>query len=471
MLSFLREHRLFPHGETVVVAVSGGPDSLCLLHLLWRLRGELGIGLHAAHLDHMLRGEEAEADARFVSDACRGLGVPLSVERQDVAAHRMRHRLSTEEAARQVRYRFLARVAREVGAGRVVVGHTADDQVETVLMNLVRGAGARGLRGMAPVAPWPEAGVPLLLVRPLLAASRGDTETYCRWLGLSPRQDSSNLYLGPRRNRIRGRLLPLLEELNPRVRQALLRTARALAQDLDYLEEAVARAWPEVVSASGEGLSLDLARLRGLHPALQRHLLLRAAGEVIGREDVAGVHVEEVLCLLGRPGSHRLSLPRGLVVATLGDSAYLGKGEVPCPLPPLDGAHPLQVPGETRLSGWRVRVDVVEPPENGAAVPVPDEDASGGLVASMDLEAVGTDLTVRPRRPGDRFRPLGLGGEKKLQDFMVDARIPRPWRGRVPVVSSPQHILWLVGWRLDERVRVTSATRRLLRLQFHRELA
>ncbi|MEE9202345.1 MAG: tRNA lysidine(34) synthetase TilS [Dehalococcoidia bacterium] len=465
MLTFLREHRLFPPGETVVAAVSGGPDSLCLLHLLWRLRGELGIGLHAAHLDHMLRGEEAEADARFVAQTCAGLGVPLSAERQDVAAHRKRHRLSTEEAARQVRYRFLARVARGVEAGRVAVGHTADDQVETVLLNLVRGAGARGLRGMAPVSPWPEAGVPLLLVRPLLQASRGETEAYCRWLGLSPRQDSSNLHPGPLRNRIRGRLLPLLEGLNPRVRQALLRTARALSHDLDYLEAAVARAWPEVVSASGEGLSLDLARLRGLHPALQRHLLLRAAGEVIGREDVAGVHVEEVLRLLGRPGSHRLSLPRGLVVSTLGDSAYLGRGEAPCPLPPLGGEYPLTVPGDTTLPGWRVNAQVLE------KMPATDVEGLDGLVALMDFEAAGAELLVRPRRPGDRFRPLGLGGEKKLQDFMVDARIPRPWRGRVPVVCSPRHILWLVGWRLDERVRLTPATRRVLRIEFHREPA
>ncbi|MEK7848660.1 MAG: tRNA lysidine(34) synthetase TilS [Chloroflexota bacterium] len=157
MLAFIRAHGLLPPGETVVVAVSGGTDSLCLLHLLWRLRGELGMGLHAAHLDHMLRGEEGEADARFVAETCEGLGVSLSSERQDVAGYRRQHRLSVEEAARQVRYRFLAEVAQRVGAGRVAVGHTADDQVETVLMNLVRGAGVRGLRGMAPPGPRPPA--------------------------------------------------------------------------------------------------------------------------------------------------------------------------------------------------------------------------------------------------------------------------------------------------------------------------
>ncbi|MDP6347185.1 MAG: tRNA lysidine(34) synthetase TilS [Dehalococcoidia bacterium] len=471
MLAFIRGRGLLHPGEMVVVAVSGGPDSLCLLHLLHRLCGELGIGLHAAHLDHMLRGAEAEADARFVEHICQGLGVPLTVERRDVSAHRQRHRLSVEEAARQVRYRFLGGVARDVGAGRVAVGHTEDDQVETVLMNLVRGAGARGLRGMAPVAFWPgpEPETNLLLVRPLLAASHRETEAYCGWLRLNPRQDSSNLHPGPLRNRIRGRLLPLLQGMNPRVWEALLRTAQALTCDTDFLEGVVGTAWPGVVTGSGGGLSLDLMRLRQLHPALQRHLLLRAVGEVIGREDVAMVHVEGVLRLLDKPGSHRLTLPRGLTVTTLGEHAWLGRGEAPCPMPPLEREYSLQVPGGSRPPGWRVTATILNP--GGVAAPGFGDDFSTDLVAYMDYEAAGTELTVRPRRPGDRFRPLGLSGDKKLQDFMVDARIPRPWRGLVPVVCSPRHILWVVGWRLDERVRVTPETRRVLRLEFQRETA
>ncbi|MDP6099925.1 MAG: tRNA lysidine(34) synthetase TilS [Dehalococcoidia bacterium] len=467
MLAFIREHGLLHSGETVVVAVSGGPDSLCLLHLLHRLRSELCIGLHTAHLDHMLRGAEAAEDASFVEHICQGLGVPFTVERQDVSAYRRRHRLSMEEASRRVRYRFLARVARDAGAGRVVVGHTSDDQVETVLMNLVRGAGARGLRGMAPVSSWPEPETDILLVRPLLSVSHSNTEAYCGWLRLSPRQDISNLHFGPLRNRIRGRLLPLLQSMNPRVQEALLRTAQALTLDTDFLAGAVEAVWQEVVTGSGGGLCLHLMRFRQLHPALQRHMLLRAAGEVIGREDVEMVHVESALRLLYKPGSHHLTLPRGLTVTTLEEHAWLGKGEAPCPLPPLEGEYPLRVPGKSRLPGWRVTATISDSGEADSSGP--GDDALSGLAAYMDFDAAGSGLTVRPRRPGDRFRPLGLGGDKKLQDFMVDARIPRPWRGRVPVVCSPRHLLWLVGWGLDERVRVRPDTHRVLRLEFQQE--
>ena len=243
-------------GDLLVVAVSGGPDSLALLHALARTRRATSLRLHAAHLDHGLRGEESEADAAFVSDACRGLGVELTAETEDTDAFRKTHRLSLEDAARRLRYRFLARVVAEQGARAVAVGHTIDDQAETVLMNIIRGAGLTGLRGMSESTVRRIEGSDVHVVRPFLAGvSRSDTEAYCEALGLEPRHDSSNSSMLMLRNRIRHELMPSLARINPGVRDAVLRLSTSARRDLEYVERAVDAAWAAVVEAREAAVS------------------------------------------------------------------------------------------------------------------------------------------------------------------------------------------------------------------------
>ncbi|MEE8472112.1 MAG: tRNA lysidine(34) synthetase TilS [Dehalococcoidia bacterium] len=451
----IKGHHLIPRGEAVVVGVSGGPDSVCLVHILAGLRERLGMGLHVAHLNHLLRGPESEADADYVSQLAQRLSLPFTVESQAPHELQLRRGLSPEEAAREVRYGFLARVAAATGARRIAVGHTASDQAETVLMHLVRGSGLRGLGGMAPAAERNG----LTLIRPLLSVSREETESYCRSHHLQPRQDSSNLSPDHLRNRFRRELLPLLRSFNPNIEQTLLRSARTLSEDLAFLQEGVSRAWAEVVTEEGGGIALDVEMTRRLHPALQRHLLLQALEHMLGSpQDALTVHVEQMLAVLTRAGK-KLSLPGGLTFSAHYGKAVLSRGgETPCPLPPLEGSHRLRVPGETVLPGWRVEASLGPP----SGLP------GAGWKASFDLEATGSNLVVRKRRPGDRFQPLGLGYEKKLQDFMVDAKIQREWRARVPLVCSDDHIIWVAGWRTDERTRVRRATRRVLSLEFER---
>ena len=225
-------------GRSLVVAVSGGPDSLALLHALVAVRDRLNLRLHGAHLDHGLRGAASASDAEFAGRTFRRLGVPCTVERADVGAFRTAHRVSLEVAAREVRYAFLARVASGQRAEAVVLGHTADDQVETVLMHLVRGSGLTGLRGMEAVSRREIAGVETTLLRPLLSMSREETVEYCRASGLRPRLDESNLSGEMTRNRIRSDLLPLLETFNPAIRDAIIRLSRTAGRDLELLESA-----------------------------------------------------------------------------------------------------------------------------------------------------------------------------------------------------------------------------------------
>jgi len=462
---FIQKEGLIPgkageKGRKMLVGVSGGPDSVCLLHILDQLRETLGMSLHVAHLNHMLRGVDSDADARYVAEFSGTLGIPATVEKRDVEVYRKEHRLSLEEAAREVRYDFFFQVAESVGAGHIALGHTQDDQVETILMHLVRGTGLAGLRGMGPVTSLrPPGGGVLVVVRPLLEVARRETEEYCCAYDLNPRSDFSNYSLDYTRNRFRYELIPLLQSYNKNVGAALMRTARAAADELSYLEEGVSLVWERVVREQPNGLLLDSEALLSLHPALQRHLLRRVLGEILADlTDIQSIHIEKMMEALSKPAGKRISLPRGLVFHVGYSTCLVTKGAVDtCPFPPLEGEYKLNVPGDTALPGWRVKARIIRP--GGKAE---------GFGACLDLYEAGSDLVVRGRKAGDRFQPLGMGEPKKLQDFMVDAKIPRSWRERVPLVCSPEGIIWVVGWRIAERVRVTDSTKQVLRLEFER---
>lgn len=460
---FIKEHDLIRRNETVLVGVSGGPDSTCLLSILAELRSTLGLRLHVAHLNHLLRGAESDADAEYVSSTARDLGLPATIESQNVRAYQRQHGLSLEEAAREARYAFFARIASALNASTVAVGHTADDQVETILMHLVRGTGLDGIRGMQPLSSWGLPGEAMLrVVRPLLEVRREETEAHCAAQGLSPQDDSSNRWPNQLRNQVRSQLVPLLRSYNPNVDGALLRVARAAGDDLAYIDDETSRLWGRVAREKPEGVAVDRTEFASLHPALKRHLVRSVFRHLLGDlRDIESIHIESLLEAMSKPAGKRLSLPRGL--AFHGDYMHglLTTGKTPpCPYPILESERRLNVPGETEIGGWRVTGTILDQR--------PPEGQDSDLQAFLDLDNTGEEIRVRGRTRGDRFQPLGMEGTKKLHDFMVDCRIPQPWRDRVPLACSPEHILWVVGWRIDHRARVTPSTRRVLRLEFER---
>jgi len=483
---FICRHRLVKKGCRVVVAVSGGPDSVCLLHLLAGLRQELGIDLHAAHLDHQIRGEESAADAAYVAELARSLDIPLTTGKEDVNAYRQRKRISLEEAAREVRYRFLADAAATVGADYIATGHTLDDHIETVLMHIIRGTGVRGLTGLRPIKEWRLNGRKVNIIRPLLEISRGQTAAYCQQRKLNPRLDSTNLSLSPLRNRVRKQLLPLLEEYNPGIREALLRTAAAAEDEVDYFDTEVAGLWQTVVKDYDGILALDKKALLSTPSALKRHLLRAAIEKLLGSlKDIETRHIEAVMSALDKPAGRRLNLPQGLLFYVDYDRYLLGRDLAKlCPYPVIGGEYKLNIPGETQLPGWIVKAEIIEIKEGkseGALapsetnIPLPFVKGKGikglgfkddAFSACVDLEKTGTDLTMRRRRPGDFFRPLGMNETKKVNRFMIDEKLPQFWRARIPIVCSPMQILWLVGYRIDDRAKVTEKTKRVLRLEF-----
>jgi tRNA(Ile)-lysidine synthase len=459
---------LEPPGQTIVAAVSGGPDSLALIHLLHVLSRKHPLRLHAAHLDHGLRGAEGAADAAFVEEVCRRLGVPFHTETADVLGLRARLRISLEAAAREARYAFLSTVARQTGAAAVATGHTQDDQAETVLLHLLRGTGLRGLRGMLPLSRWRsrDGTQQATVVRPLLEATRQETEASCLELGLAPRRDASNAEERFMRNRLRLTVLPHLQQINPSAREALTRLAASAARDLAYLYGQVDGVWAEVVTRDGDGLRIGRIPFLGLHPSLQAHLLYRAYAELAGEAaELTFGQIEAMMRVAAQGAGREVTLGHGLRLFTTYQKLLLTREPLASPWPAIPQT-PLPASGEARIQGWQVLVQPIRP----------EEVARRGLIALdpcrayLDADALGPRLWLRTRLPGDRFQPLGTPAAKKLKEFMIDAHVPRQERAGVPLVACDRGIAWVVGWRIAHWARVTPETGRVLAVTCAREM-
>lgn len=446
--TFNIEYRTF-----LVVGVSGGPDSLALLHYL---RGA-GYPLLVASFNHHLR-PESDADVAHVRKIAEGLGLPFVTDSADVAAHAAAYGLSIEEAARELRYRFLFRAAREAGAGAVAVGHTADDQAETVLMHFLRGAGLSGLKGMPPHILLPVFDAEILLVRPLLGWTRAQTEAYCRQHNLPYLTDSSNADTAYFRNRLRHELLPHLEAYNPQIRQTLAKSALALQGDYDLLNELVDAAWEKAVNAAGNGfVAFDLSQLRQMSPALRRNLFRRAAFNLKpGLRDIDFDALKRASTL--KP----TELAGGLRTVPEGEMLYLTDNVSALPTNQPQVSHQYSVSsGQLEIgNGWVLTCEL------DTHYPSP---VTHHFTAYFDADLTESRLQLRPFRPGDRFEPLGMARQTiKLSDLFINLKIPKRFRKNWPVVCVEDEIAWVPGLRMGHRYRCTESTRRVLVLRLAR---
>jgi len=445
----IKRYAMLEQGERVLVAVSGGVDSVVLLDILCRLAAEYTLDLTIAHLDHGLRGEEAREDARFVAHLARKEKLALIEKKLDVAEFSKEKRIGIEEGARLLRRDFLHAAADEVGAAKIALGHTQNDRGETMLFNLIRGAGPTGLVGIRPVN--------LSVIRPLIEVSREEILSYARSCDLPWREDRTNQDLSFSRNRIRHRILPLLREMNPRVLAALQRTADLLATEELALDDLLAPLWVKVLIVQAEDrIVIQRGRLSQLYKGVQALLLRRGIARLRG--DLQGIEKVHIDALLGLVASHRahgkLDLP-GFVARFQGDELTLEEGEMENPLS-------FEVPialGRTEISSLGISLDLSIENRIGSGESQIAEDRE---VEVADADRVQFPLHVRGRRPGDRFAPLGLGGEKKLKNFYIDERVPFYDRDRVALLCDRQKIIWVVGLRLSDAVRVTSETKKVL---------
>ncbi len=432
-----------------MVAVSGGPDSMALLHVLRDLAEAWRWELAAAHLHHGLRGVDADADLALVEAAAGALGLPLFPGRLPEGALR-KGRGSLQEKARQARYAFLEEVRARWGGRRIALGHQADDQAETVLAALIRGAGTRGLGGM----PYARGA----LVRPLLDATRREILAFLADRAIPYRQDPSNEDAAFLRPRIRRELLPLLRRrFSPAIGRLLHRTAGICAAEDAYLEALAAEALAQKAVRSQGRVEIPAPWYRGQPEAMRRRLLRAAYGHVRG--DARRLSFLHAAAMDGAAlcpgGERRVHLPGG-VSCVAGEAVILLTWERD--LEPRPWRHPVSIPGETRLpeAGLSIRWELMD----GRREAAPARDPHAIL---LDPGALRGDLWLRGPLPGDRLRPMGLGGSRKVQDILVDARVPRRDRWRVPLLADDEGVLWVVGHRLDERARIRPGSLRVIR--------
>jgi len=441
-----------------VVAVSGGQDSLALLDALHALRGDLVRELVCAHFDHRLRGVASRADAEFVKSLCDSYGVECVLGAADPEVP-----LATEEKARDARYAFLAGVAGRAGTDAVALGHTASDQAETVLLNLMRGTGLTGLAAMRPESRRVIDGASLRLIRPLLSVSRADTLAYCEAVDLVPRVDVSNDSERFTRNRVRSSLVPLMRTFNPRVEDSLVRLATNAAQALDHIEAETDAAWAGNVTEDGDTVTLQAGAASLPAPvlaAMVRRTVAMLRGDLT---NVRQGHVDEVMALLTGNAGVRVDLLGGLRATSRPEGVVIRRFDG-VTIATLSGEYRVDVPGELHLPGWNISAELVETDgPSMASLAGPD-----GLTASLDPSLAQSPLWVRGWLPGDRIQPTGMAGTKKVQDLFVDEKVPREERTSIPLLVSERGVVWVVGHRIAEWARVPENAKLALRVRAER---
>ena len=468
-LETVGRHALLRDGRRVLVALSGGADSVALLLILRELeRAGAVVVAGAAHLNHLLRGADADADEAFCAALAARLGVPFLAGRVDVAALARAAKRSLEDAARTARYAFLERAADTLDADAIAVAHTKDDQAETFLLRLLRGAGARGLAAIHPRAGR--------VIRPLIDLERAALREYLAAGGQAFREDATNADVSIPRNRVRHQLIPLLESrFSPGVVDVLAREAALARDDEDFLQgEAIKLADRIVLTGRTPGpadIHLDIAGLLRAPRALASRVVLGALQRQAGSRPIHFDHVERVFALAAAGSGGAVSLPGQDAVTTGGVIVLRPAGPKSRGSPKREGggnsfAFSLSIPGEVALDPQKLTVTAERMPGTDAAQARPMKWAARGAEVGVAAGALRLPLAVRSRRPGDRFRPLGAPGARKLQDFFVDRKVPRGERDTVPlVVDASDRIVWVVGQTVAEDFRVTDPSRGVILLK------
>ena len=460
ILAILKNECGLVKGRPIIVGVSGGPDSLCLMDIL----RQAGYSIIVAHFDHQLR-QESSQDTRMVEKTAARLMLGCIIDGADVRAYADQEKLSLEEAARNLRYHFLFKLARERNAQAVAVGHTADDQVETILMHFLRGSGIAGLKGMSNCSIIKTFDSQIPVVRPLLNMWREETVIYCAANGLRPHYDSSNDSLNFQRNRIRHLLIPNLESYNPKFRDAVLRMSQSLKGDYAFVMETLEVAWRETVTAMDEDvITFDFHLLSQQSLGLQRNLIKHAMQTLHPDIDVNFSTLERATTLI-KDSAHSsvVDLKGGLRMLREANYVYICTSNAKLPFniwPQMPSAAPVAVsiPGQIGLAGgWKLNCEHWHIP---ALVREQAERNEDQFQVWLDAECIPKSLELRIRRQGDSFAPLGMDGHsQKLSDFFVNEKVPQRAREHWPLLCAGDEIIWVPGYRLAHPYRLKGSTK------------
>lgn len=448
-------HHLLEKGDRLIVGVSAGVDSMVLLHLLNAFRETFDLSFIIAHVNHGFRPEASEREAELVQKESDRFGFPFEYGQFNVKEYQKLRGFSPQEAARKIRFHFFHDLLIKHQAQKIALGHNAEDQMETVLLRLIRGSGLQGLKGILPIREGK-------VIRPLLEVWRREIQSFAIERKISFLFDSSNLKEDYLRNRIRLTLVPLIErEYQPNFKEILLRTSNILREENDYLEKGAEEAYQTITQEKRDTLSFKFSAYQTLHQAIQWRVIKKIVERIYDRgmvmEDGGWAEVNKIYKKLLQPSpSFHLELPHEVFVEKRYDIVLMGKGGVSAP-PPFEVE--LLSPGRTFIE--EIGKEVVIEETNRDKFRNLNEPSS---IALMDYESLQFPLKMRNFRPGDRFHPLGVKGTQKLKDFFIDHKVPKFERPKVPLLISGEMIAWIVGHRIDERVKVTERTKKVLKI-------
>ena len=436
-LNTISAKKMISGGDRIIIGVSGGPDSMALLHFL--VNNFPKNKFHVCHLNHKLRGKESDRDEMLVRRQCSKLGLKASFLSKDAALYAKRSKLSLEEAGRRLRYEFFNRTANRIRAKKIALAHTADDNAETFLMRLVRGAGLKGFCAI----PAKNGKV----IRPLIDVWKSEVIEYCQDNELEYNVDKTNLETKQFRNKIRNELIPILWKYNPNIKEVLINTINILSEDFDYISQKALTPSP---SPKGRGGQILMSKLAKLHPALKTQIVRSYIEKVKGNlKEVSYKHIRDILKL--KEG--QIHLPGGLFVVVKGGRLTVSD-DMPKDIVPGKFSETIKIPGK---SSSGVKASFVNK--------VPAFSRIKKSEAYIDASKLkGRVLTVRNFKEGDSFIPLGMKGHKKLHDLFIDEKVPVHMRALVPIVCDEEKILWVAGLRLDERAKTGRNTKKILRL-------
>ncbi|MGB7604676.1 MAG: tRNA lysidine(34) synthetase TilS [Lutisporaceae bacterium] len=442
------KYNLLSKEDKVVIGVSGGADSLCLLHVLNTIKNEIGIEIFAVHLNHQFRGAEADADAEFVEDICRKWEIPYKIASFDVPAYAKQHGLSPEEAGREIRYKLFRDVKEDINANKIAVAQNLNDNVETILMRLFRGTGLEGLKGIDVLRDE--------IIRPLLETDRTSIEEYCRQNDLEPRVDKTNLQPIYSRNKIRLELIPYLKEsFNPNLNESIVRLSQIIKEENDYLEQQTNKLMNSIVQIEEQRLLIKINNLTELHEAMQKRLLRKAVEQLA--ETLNGYeykHFLGIIELLDKGTGAALELPKNLKAYISYENLILSK----------------KIENKHKKCYYKLKYDYDNKiDELGVAISIK---LTNQIPLSMmkkhtntiyiDAAKVTQELVLRNRQQGDMFSPIGMMGSKKLKDYFIDRKTPREKRDEIFLLADGNEIVWIIGDLISEKYKITTQTKKVI---------
>jgi tRNA(Ile)-lysidine synthase len=457
VIDFIEENEMLQDGDKVVVGVSGGPDSICLLHVLLKLRDRFSLGLIAAHVNHGLRGKDADADAKYVEDFCRTNDVEFRCIKEDIHKISAERNVSDETAGREIRYEFFERLKRENQADKIAIAHNLNDQAETVMMRIMRGTGLEGLVGIKPIRDG-------VYIRPLLTCARAEIEGYCSRNGISPRIDKTNFESIYARNKIRLELIPYIEKnFNKDIINVLNRLSQGAKVDSEYLEQETEKKYKKY--CKNLETKVIIAKEAFLeHEAVSTRLIRMAFSQVLGNlRNFDRIHIYQVIQLQRNGTGKKLMLPNGVAVFNnYGDISIYIHGVQDEAARNIEDVFKLRMGvNELKNLGLRVTIEQISDEE--------DCRSKNEFIKCFDSSKVNGDITLRFRKPGDKFNPLGMDGSKKLKDIFIDMKVPQDKRDKTPLICFGGNIAWIVGYKTSDGSKTDKLTKNIIKIRVERE--